>query len=348
VLLIAAVGLALRRRRREAEAETPVVVGVEPARREEPTAVAAPVDDGGDPADRARGRLAAAPADLAAHLALLQALASDDDTGRFSDALEDMFEHVETGAEPAWREALELAGRVVPGHVLVKGSADWMSGAEDGGGAPLDELDEESEVGDLMSRLESEPDEETDDRDWIGEPEAVAPDPQDDALPGLHDDEDERDPLVLGGLDDDDSVAPETGTEELTSPRPDVPDEEDADHWMDDDLVGDAEDDDAVQRAGDATDAAPEPAADDDDRLVMDWTTSSDDETPGSAAAGGDAGTSGDIFAPSDDDVDVKLDLARAYLSWNSTDSAKTLLEEVVREGNDEQKEQAQKLLDDL
>ncbi len=80
----------------------------------------------------------------------------------------------------------------------------------------------------------------------------------------------------------------------------------------------------------------------------MDWTESSDDELTSSAAANGDAGTGVDIFAPSDDDVDVKLDLARAYLSWNSTDSAKTLLEEVVREGNDEQKEQAQKLLDDL
>ena len=171
-------------------------------------------------------------------------------------------------------------------------------------------------------------------------------------LPGLHDDEDERDPLVLGGLDEDESVAAESGTEELTAPRPDVPDEEDADRLMDDDLVGDAEAGDAVQRAGDATGSAPEPpsagAEDEDDRLVMDWTESSEDEPPSSAAADGDAGTGVDIFAPSDDDVDVKLDLARAYLSWNSTDSARTLLEEVVREGNDEQKEQAQKLLDDL
>jgi len=353
VILIAAVGLALRRRRREADAESAAVVGVEPDKRKEPTAVAAAE---GDPVDRARNSLAAAPGDLAAHLALLQALASDDDPARFSDALEDMFEHVETGAEPSWREALELAGRVVPGHVLVKGSADWMSSAEGADAAPLDELDEESEVGDLMSRLESEPDEETDDRDWIDEPETTASEPADDALPGLHDDEDERDPLVLGGLDEDESVAAETGTEELTAPRPDVPDEEDAAGWMDDDLVGDGEADDAVQRAGDATDAAPEPPSagaededeDEDDRLVMDWTESSDDELTSSAAANGDAGTGVDIFAPSDDDVDVKLDLARAYLSWNSTDSAKTLLEEVVREGNDEQKEQAQKLLDDL
>jgi pilus assembly protein FimV len=324
LLLIAGAWFMLQRRRREADA--PAVRGM-PAetRREEPRVT--PADDAStasDPIGRAADELAASPTDLRAHLTLLQALASEEHTDRFAAALEDMFEHVETGAEPPWREALELAGRIVPGHVLVKGSADWMSSDEGSGVAPMDELDEESEVGDLMSRLESESDDETDDRDWAEGADARKAD--DEALPSLHDDDDDS-PATFEHLDapDDDAVSSDPDAAVLNPTRDPEPDE--------------------------TKEAAPgaesfEDELDEDDRMVLDWTDSSD-EAASSGPSEQDENES-DIFAPSDDDVDVKLDLARAYLSWNSTDSAKTLLEEVVREGNDEQKEQAQKLLDDL
>ncbi|NCO20157.1 MAG: tetratricopeptide repeat protein, partial [Gammaproteobacteria bacterium] len=61
-----------------------------------------------------------------------------------------------------------------------------------------------------------------------------------------------------------------------------------------------------------------------------------------------DQAAESDVFSQGDDDVEVKLDLARAYVSWNSTDSARTLLEEILREGNDAQRDEARRLLDGL
>lgn len=369
-LLIALGGfwLALQRRRREAET-APVVRGAASTRAAavQPTAT--------DPVDRARAAVADRPDDLAAHLALLQALAGRGEKQAFEDALEHMFEHVESGEEPAWREAVELAATVSPEHVLVKGSADWMSGTNDSfadpsanpSTDPKTEIDEESEVGDLMSRLDAEQDEESDDTDWLIDEDTT----EDDAGPMLReggDDDDE--PLVLGGKDPDhDDLDSQVEASEADEPAigmlgdastPDVPDEEAKADWLDDDLAGDAERDDATRRVGDQTEAADRQSGEasndevEEDSELGDWTSEAESEGGDDSAASGDdradpdAAGGDDIFAPSDDDVDVKLDLARAYLSWNSTDSARTLLEEVVREGNPEQKQQAQKLLDDL
>lgn len=52
--------------------------------------------------------------------------------------------------------------------------------------------------------------------------------------------------------------------------------------------------------------------------------------------------------ALSDEDSDVKLDLARAYVSVDLTDSARTILEEVISGGSAEKQAEARKLLDDL
>ena len=50
----------------------------------------------------------------------------------------------------------------------------------------------------------------------------------------------------------------------------------------------------------------------------------------------------------SDEDAEVKLDLARAYMSVDLADSARTILEEVVAGGSPEKQDEARKLLDDL
>ena len=79
------------------------------------------------------------------------------------------------------------------------------------------------------------------------------------------------------------------------------------------------------------------------------WGDEDESQAPRDAEAEPEAGEGDeDIFAQSDDDVDVKLDLAKAYLSWNSTDSARTLLEEVAREGNESQQDEARKLLEEI
>ena len=50
----------------------------------------------------------------------------------------------------------------------------------------------------------------------------------------------------------------------------------------------------------------------------------------------------------SDEEAEVKLDLARAYISMEDPDSARTLLEEVLADGSEAQRKQAQKLMDQL
>jgi pilus assembly protein FimV len=53
------------------------------------------------------------------------------------------------------------------------------------------------------------------------------------------------------------------------------------------------------------------------------------------------------VFASDGDEVSTKMDLARAYLDMGDLEGARSILEEVVRDGNDSQKQEAQALLDD-
>ena len=47
-------------------------------------------------------------------------------------------------------------------------------------------------------------------------------------------------------------------------------------------------------------------------------------------------------------EVGTKLDLARAYVDMGDPSGARSILEEVLEEGDDEQRQQAQELLDAL
>jgi len=51
-----------------------------------------------------------------------------------------------------------------------------------------------------------------------------------------------------------------------------------------------------------------------------------------------------DIFADVDE-IGTKLDLAKAYVDMGDSDGARSILDEVMEEGDDTQKEQAQELL---
>ena len=56
-----------------------------------------------------------------------------------------------------------------------------------------------------------------------------------------------------------------------------------------------------------------------------------------------------DLMLPDDvDEVSTKLDLARAFIDMGDTEGARGSLEEVVSEGNDEQKAEAKALLDSI
>src|SRR6056297_3133480 len=343
LVILAVIRLLLRRGKESAKSKPPLERGADVPRAPRPTE---------DPIQTARARVAENPEVLAAHLGLLQTLATEGNQDEFGDALESMYVHVESDSQPEWREALDLAGRVVPGHSLVKGSSDWVAdSASRDVDEPVSEVDEESEVGDLMTRLDEDLDE-SDDRDWLGEDNEDVAKKSD--APLLRGDEDSDADHAAGLVSGDEESVP--GSDEIDEDvdfgdwdadeevpedvaEPDVPvssPEEGQVTEKDEDIMLDWPDEDrsAAQGESEAESAPEEPAGLEFGEV--------DREHPADEPA------EDDIFAQSDDDIDVKLDLAKAYLSWNSTDSARTLLEEVAREGNESQREEARKLLDDL
>jgi pilus assembly protein FimV len=62
----------------------------------------------------------------------------------------------------------------------------------------------------------------------------------------------------------------------------------------------------------------------------------------------GDLGDLGDLDLGDLDAVGTKLDLARAYVDMGEPDSARSILSEVLAEGDDKQRSQAQELLGQL
>jgi len=95
-----------------------------------------------------------------------------------------------------------------------------------------------------------------------------------------------------------------------------------------------ADDDDTLALSDDdISGGASEEMSDD-----LDWLTSVTDDIV-------DGEEDGSSFFSSEDEVATKLDLIRAYIDMGDNDSAKNILDEVVDEGNDEQKQEAQELL---
>lgn len=333
LLLLAGVRIALRRRAaRETETSRPTVG--------QAATPAQPAGGVETPADRARARVEARPTDLAAHLGLLQSLGTAGNEARFGEALEQMFEHVESGEEPEWREALELADRVMPDHPLVKGSSDWVPDSEEPGRLePASDIDAESEVDELMSRLDADL-EESDDQDLPREEASEEPMPEGTLLREVEDGAATA-ARERSSETEDDAPIDFSDLEEADEPGRLPEDEQPGDRGENEDidnLVLDWDDGEEADRTRDAdTRASGGPQAADLEEapiLSADEADEVDD-------------TEDDIFAQSDDDIDVKLDLAKAYLSWNSTDSARTLLEEVAREGNESQQQEARKLIDE-
>jgi len=99
--------------------------------------------------------------------------------------------------------------------------------------------------------------------------------------------------------------------------------------------------------------------ADDEDSLSMDIdmgidNSKTDTFAPGDFEDADDSDSSGfddieDLMLPDDvDEVSTKLDLARAFIDMGDAEGARSSLDEVLAEGNDEQKVEAQSLLDQL
>ncbi len=73
------------------------------------------------------------------------------------------------------------------------------------------------------------------------------------------------------------------------------------------------------------------------------------DEPTAAAESISDIDDIGDLMLPDDvDEVSTKLDLARAFIDMGDTEGARGSLEEVLSEGNDEQKAEAKSLLENI
>lgn len=86
-----------------------------------------------------------------------------------------------------------------------------------------------------------------------------------------------------------------------------------------------------------------EPAA---DEPVSSWKFDGDEVAAPAESFDNDAGAEPGEF--SDDPVDTKLDLARAYMDMGDVDGARAMLDEVLREGTQMQRDVAQRLADSL
>ncbi|TVQ35220.1 MAG: hypothetical protein EA370_09600 [Wenzhouxiangella sp.] len=88
--------------------------------------------------------------------------------------------------------------------------------------------------------------------------------------------------------------------------------------------------------------------ADDSDEEALSGARDSDDDAaPGDSASADEVDEPGEVTL-GDDDAEVKLDLARAYLSMDDPESARTLLEEILAGGSAGMREQARQLLDSI
>ena len=61
-----------------------------------------------------------------------------------------------------------------------------------------------------------------------------------------------------------------------------------------------------------------------------------------------DSAEVGDLDIGGGDEVGTKLDLAKAYIDMGDPDGARSILDEVMTEGSDSQKQEAQSLLDQI
>jgi pilus assembly protein FimV len=150
-------------------------------------------------------------------------------------------------------------------------------------------------------------------------------------------------------IDDDAEIPPTSSSDDIfgesAEPLQDLADDVDSTAEMrklDEPQIGDT----AEQPFAGGGDTAEQPnlttVADDD--LMLDVGEPVIDDEPTAEIEGSGSGVDGATMT----EVGTKLDLARAYIDMGDPDGARSILNEVLEEADSEQKQEAQKLLDDL
>ena len=272
--------------------------------------------------------LAEHPDDVGLHLELVSLYYGRRDVEHFEAAAEAMFAHIADPEQPEWREVVMMGEDLAPSHPLF-------------GGIPVDEIDEPYEEEGYTAARSHDPDEvaaleEFDLGNYVTEPEdarPAAPVPQKHSeyhfnfdLTPVQRTEAEHRPNAPDVFDVD---APESPYAEphATPAFGEILAEEKAEErptWSFDEEHESA----PPQPPLDAVASVPrfdEPTFPDEEPLT--------DHGPESF---------------SDDPVDTKLDLARAYLDMGDEEGARLMLDEVLAEGSQMQKDTAKRILDGI
>lgn len=292
---------------------------------------AADIDTGADAdvaADDGEGelltRLAADPENIGLHLELASLYYARGDADRFEAIAESMHTYLDDESQPEWAEIRHMGREIAPDHPLF---ADEPASAGDEATAREQDLPDTADAAD-----DSDSD--------AGQPlDDIAPLPEDAPRPSsgysfdfdlISDRSGTPSDQPAAGSETDAEVPPATGTGEG------MPSEDEFDSLPPLDMPADA-----------ATDTAP---AEEEDISFESGPAATPEGEPDTAFTP-DAGDDAADFARdgfSDDPVDTKLDLARAYIDMGDPESARSMLQEALNEGSQMQQDVARKLLDDI
>ncbi len=278
---------------------------------------------------------------------LLELLAERGDRGGFEAEAQVFHTQVDTEADPLWGRVVDMGRRIAPEHPLFgEPESDFAVGAEpaaaeanDGGhddGAhalPATNASTQEAQPDGAVEFDFDVDPGTDSRP---EPGQDAGREADDARPVA--------PIFDATPDDDTDFdldfvldeADRTPTREADTSSAAVADDGDLDFDLPDDLQSDGDDEALV---------AAEAAADLDDDYALDFGDIDSSRPEATAVTEGDVGDE-DFDLDALDETGTKLDLARAYIDMGDADGARSLLDEVLDEGDDGQRREAQVLLE--
>lgn len=261
-------------------------------------------------------QLAEHPDDVGLHLELVSLYYARRDVEGFEGAAEAMYAHVTDPDQAEWQDVVAMGRDLTPGHPLFA--------EEEGEASQGHDMDASADVFDLDSYV-SEHDAEDIDED--------IPDSADAAFSATESTEDDD----ASGYSFDFDLTPGTDRTEAESDSvPEAPSESDYD-------------------------ALP-PLPEDDGMGILPDAGTDEEVATGTPAVSGGAGDEfgevEDVSLPadesatdeplSDDPVDTKLDLARAYIDMGDPEGARAMLEEVMDEGSQMQKDMAGKLLEDI
>lgn len=256
--------------------------------------------------------------DLRLKLMEIQALLQDRD-GFISQA-EALKGLVSGDEDPDWRRAAEMGGDFVPDHPLFGGAGAPAAAEDEDLSFDLNDVDESVDVASGVEAVEE--DAEAFD---LGAEETTSEAAGEDELSFDLDDDAEGDHSAVEDALKAGSEAPAAAEDDLefdlSEPEVSTTAESD-DGALEFDMPGVGEEvaaDEEEMPSG--MDAAPDMTSEDEDE---------------------------DALPDSSDEVETKLDLAKAYLDMGDTEGAESLLNEVLAEGNGGQKDEAQKLLSEI